>query len=335
MWEMIMEYYRPSINDLITTTCGGITYGEIGYRFSSLVRKRSAHGLERVWREAVGTLLNPVGSVNRLVDSRKAFDPTLPGSEDVGRILNGELMLTGPVIIGSDELAGTRAAPLLGFALTYGDRAGAGWTGRPFDVFDIEGRLRWGPDHPHLSLFIYGALAGRPSTTSLSGPAHFFGLYQQYEDYGFDTMRLAGTSFSGGWTSRIDLRSEARITTSARFGWLGLGASDDFLAEPGERQAYNMATGIAAAADLTLSVRKFDYAKIVWHHYNLFDLNVRGSRVGRETWDILQAQIELPILAGFGLGGEVEYCSRRFDPRDFPGGHRALGELKAFVAWQF
>ncbi|MCK7476722.1 MAG: DUF3943 domain-containing protein [Candidatus Moduliflexus flocculans] len=44
MWEMTMEKYRPSINDLITTSLGGIAIGEIGYRFSALVRKRAPAG---------------------------------------------------------------------------------------------------------------------------------------------------------------------------------------------------------------------------------------------------------------------------------------------------
>ena len=124
MWEVVMEKYRPSINDLVTTTAGGCVYGEIGYRFSALVRKKDARGLGRIWREAVGTILDPIGGVNRLLNGRKDSDPGLPGSPDAGRILNGEVVLTGPVVTRSAELAGTRAAPLVGFTLNYGDPAG-------------------------------------------------------------------------------------------------------------------------------------------------------------------------------------------------------------------
>ena len=335
MWEMMMEKYRPSINDLITTTAGGIVYGEIGYRFSSLVRKRGAHGLGRIWREAVGAVLDPVGGANRLLNGRNDTYPGLPGSPDAGRILNGELMLTGPVVTRSAELTGTRVAPLVGFTLRYGDPAGAGWSGRPFDVFTVAGRLRWGPDRPHLSLLIHGALIGK-TFAGRRDSSHFLGVYQHYEYYGFETMRFSGTSFTGGWSSRFEFNPGVRLTTSARLGWLGLGASDDFLTEPGaERRSYNLATGVTAAADVSVGVKGFDYVTLIWRHYYLFDLNVIGSRVGRETWDILQGQLEFPVWSSFGVGFEAEYCARRFDLRDFPKGHRDLVEARAFVTWQF
>ena len=334
MWEMMMEKYRPSINDLITTTAGGIVYGEIGYRFSALVRKRGARGLGRIWREAVGAILDPVGGANRLLNGRNDSYPGLPGSPDAGRILNGELMLTGPVVTRSAALEGTRAAPLLGFTLEYGDPAGAGWSGRPFDVFTVAGRFRWGPDRPHLSLFIQGALLGKTFAGS-RGSSHFLGLYQHYEYYGLDTMRLSGTSFTGGWSSRFEFTPSVRLTTSARLGWLGLGASDDFFVDETGRRSYNLATGVTAAADVSVGVKGVEYVSVIWRHYNLFNLNVIGSRVGREAWDILQGQIEIPVWSRFGVGLEAEYCSRRFDFKDSTAGSRSLVETRAFVTWQF
>jgi hypothetical protein len=334
MWEYTMEKYRPSINDLITTTLGGIVYGEVGYRFSALVRKTDARGLGRVWREIVGTILDPVGGVNRLFNGRKDSDPRLPGSPDVGRILNGEIFLTGPVVTQSADLTGTRAAPMVGFRLDYGDPAGTGWGGHPFDVFSVNGRLRWGPDRPHLSLFIHGALAGK----HLSGrdrASQFFGVYQHYEYYGFDTMRVCGTSFTGGWSSRFAFGPEVRMAAAARVGWLGLGASDDFYAVVGERRAYNLATGITAAADLGLTVKGFEYFSLIWRHYRLYDLDVPGSRVGHEAWNILQGQVSVPVFARFGLGFTAEYCSRRYDFRDYAPGGRELFEARAFVTWKF
>jgi len=334
MWEMMMEKFRPSINDLITTTCGGIVYGEIGYRFSALVRRREARGVERIWREAVGTILDPVGGVNRLLNGHEDSDPRLPGSPDVGRILNGWLEVTGPVIARSDDFSGSKVAPTILFTIDYGDPGGEGWGGRPFDVFTVDGRLRWGPDRPHLSLFINGALGGK----TLEGPGgtrHFFGFYQHYEYYGIDTMRIGGTSFTAGWSSRFELPAKARLTASARLGWLGLGASDDFLAQGDERRSYNLSTGITAAADLAVAAKGFEYLSLQWRHYHLFDLDVPGSRVGHEGWDILTGQVAIPVLARVGLGFSAEYCARRYDFRDYDPGSRRLFEGRAFLIWQF
>jgi hypothetical protein len=334
MWEMMMEKYRPSINDLVTTTCGGIVYGEVGYRFSALVRRRGARGLERVWREAVGTLLDPVGGVNRLLNGHEDGDPRLPGSPDAGRILNGWLEVTGPVIARGGGFSGSEVAPIVAFTLDYGDQGGQGWDGKPFDVFTVDGRLRCGPDRPHLSLFINGALGGKVFEGP-RGTRHFFGLYQHYEYYGIDTMRVGGTSFTAGCASRLELPSNVRLTASARLGWLSLGASDDFLAVPGERRNYNLATGITAAADLAVAAKGFECLSLQWRHYHLFDLDVPGSRVGREGWDILTGQVAVPLLARIGIGLSAEYCSRRYQFRDFEPGGRRLLEGRAFLVWQF
>ena len=334
MWEMMMEKYRPSINDLVTTTCGGIVYGEVGYRFSALVRKRDARGVGRIWRELVGTILDPVGGVNRLFNGRKDSDPSLPGAPDAGRILNGWLELTGPVIARSDEFSGSEAAPTIAFLLDYGDAGGAGWTGKPFDVFSIDGRLRWGPDRPHLSLFINGALAGR-AYAGRGDSSHFLGLYQHYEYYGLDTMRVCGTSFTAGWASRFELTPNARLTASARLGWLGLGASDDFYGLEGERRGYNLATGVTAAAALAVAAKGFEYLNLAWRHYDLFDLDVPGSRVGQEAWNIFMGQVAIPVLKDIGFGFAAEYCVRRYDFEGFAPGDRKLFEARAFVTWQF
>ena len=334
MWEYMMEKYRPSINDLITTSCGGIVFGEMGHRFSALVRKKDAHGLGKIWREAVGAICDPVGGANRLLNGRQDVDPSLPGSPDAGRILNGELVVTGPVVTRSAELTGTRAAPLLGFSLKYGDPAGTGWTGKPFDVFTVRGKLRWGPDRPHLSLFVNGALFGKKST-SANGNAHFLGVYQHYEYYGLDTMRVCGTSFTAGWTSRFVPTKDVHLTTGARLGWMGLGSSDDFLGFTGERREYNLGTGWVAAAEASIAAKGFEYFNVIWRHYGLFNLRVIGSRPGRESWDIVEGQLAIPVWSKLGAGFVVEYCGRSYDLESFAPGHRRLTEARAFLTWQF
>ncbi len=334
MWEYMMEKYRPSINDWITTSCGGIVYGEIGYRFSALVRKSEARGLGRIWREIVGTVLDPVGGVNRLLNGHEDSDPSLPGSPDLGRVLGGELIVTGPVVARSGELTGTKAAPTLGFTIDYGDRAGTGWTGRPFDVFTVRGRLRWGPDRPHLTLFIDGALFGRKSG-SADGAQRFLAFYQHYDYYGFETMRVGGTSFTGGWDARIAAARNVSVRTGLRLGWMGLGASDDFLDVDAERRNYNLGTGWTASASAAVAVKGLEYLSVMWRHYGLYNLRVTGSRPGREAWDILLGQVEVPLWSSFGLGFAVEYCGRSYRFHSGESGARRLYEARAFLAWQF
>ncbi len=67
MWELFGEVWAPAPNDLANTTLGGITLGEMLFRFSSLTLKNEATGSNRVVREVGAALINPVRGFNRLV----------------------------------------------------------------------------------------------------------------------------------------------------------------------------------------------------------------------------------------------------------------------------
>jgi len=331
-WEMFMEKNRPSWNDLITTTTGGIVYGEIGYRFSTRVRKPDAKGIDRIWREAIGALLDPVGAVNRLFKGRNDDLPSGPASRMAAIPLGGEVTLSGPVIARSADLEGTRAVPLASFTLDYGDQAGEGWSGKPYDAFTVRGRLRWGPDRPHMSLSIAGAVLGRAWGAS-GGFSHFAGLYQYYEYYGIGTLRLGGPSLAAGLTSRFAVSSKIRLATALRLGWLALGGADDFSTDPvGDRRTYNFGTGVMAVAEACVRIGRFECVTASWRHYGLHTFRLQ---VGTEAWDIFLGRVRAPVWRRLGLGVEFESCRRHFDFRDVEPGTRRLYEARAFASVQF
>ncbi len=67
IWEFFLETQPPSINDILSTPLGGMAFGEVTYRLSSLVLNGKARGWERVWRELAGAALNPIRGVNRVI----------------------------------------------------------------------------------------------------------------------------------------------------------------------------------------------------------------------------------------------------------------------------
>jgi len=60
MWEFILETNRPSQNDSIMTTFGGMALGEALYKIAELVYDGNSAGLERTLRNAFAFLINPV-----------------------------------------------------------------------------------------------------------------------------------------------------------------------------------------------------------------------------------------------------------------------------------
>ncbi len=220
-----MEKYRPSINDLITTTAGGIVYGEIGYRFSALVRKRGARGLERIWRETVGAVLDPVGGVNRLLNGRKDSDPGLPGSPTPAASSTASSSLTGPVVTRSarrSRAPGPR--PSLGFTLAL-RRSGRDGLVRA-SLRRVHGRgpaplgarpaapVAVHPRRPRSESRSPGA-AARPISSASTSTTNTTASTR---------CASAARRSPAGWTSRFELGRE-RPADGRRPGWAGSGSA--------------------------------------------------------------------------------------------------------------
>jgi hypothetical protein len=74
LWECCMETTAPSVNDLVNTTLGGMTRGEISHRLSVMILDNTASGSNRLWRELGAAIVNPVGAVTRLLHGDTSRD---------------------------------------------------------------------------------------------------------------------------------------------------------------------------------------------------------------------------------------------------------------------
>ncbi len=80
LWECCMENTAPSVNDLVNTTLGGMTRGEVSHRLSAMILDNTSSGRARFLREVGAAILNPVGSLNRLLRGELGRD--FPNPED-------------------------------------------------------------------------------------------------------------------------------------------------------------------------------------------------------------------------------------------------------------
>jgi hypothetical protein len=67
IWECCMENTRPSTNDLVNTTLGGMTRGEVAHRLSAMILDNEASGKTRWIREIGAGIINPAALLNRLL----------------------------------------------------------------------------------------------------------------------------------------------------------------------------------------------------------------------------------------------------------------------------
>ncbi|MBQ6966100.1 MAG: DUF3943 domain-containing protein [Bacteroidaceae bacterium] len=66
-WELFCETNRPATNDLLSTGIGGAVIGEVTHRVSDIFFDNSKTGARRVVREVIGTFLNPVRGLHRIL----------------------------------------------------------------------------------------------------------------------------------------------------------------------------------------------------------------------------------------------------------------------------
>lgn len=66
-WELFCETNRPATNDFLSTGIGGAAIGEITHRVSDIFFDNTKTGTQRVLREIIGTFVNPVRGVHRIL----------------------------------------------------------------------------------------------------------------------------------------------------------------------------------------------------------------------------------------------------------------------------
>src|SRR6185436_6689548 len=70
MWEYFCENTRPSYNDIVNTPVNGAFIGEILYRLSSNILDDRTRGFQRVSRELLAGLIDPMRGFNRILQGK-------------------------------------------------------------------------------------------------------------------------------------------------------------------------------------------------------------------------------------------------------------------------
>jgi hypothetical protein len=334
MWEMVMEHHRPSVNDLIMTTTGGMFLGEALFRFSNLVLDDSKTGWSRTWREVVGALLNPLGGLNRLVHGD--MFRTRSYHNQIKAPLFLTLYWSGSLTNDNVSTDGAKASPGLEALFVYGEAFKDAASRKPLDYFPLQIIARRTNGQLYFSIYANGILAGK-EPRGKEGQQHLFGLFQHYDYIYNENIRLGGTSFCPGLISAFQLSPHARLTTSAYFGWMMLGASTNEYVGSGAGSSaagidYNYGTGYTAKVDLALQLQKYGSFIIRWAHYKLFTLE---GVDGTDRLNLFQGRYVLPVWKGLGLGLKFTQYRRNSQYDKFPDVKQKLYAFESLIAWRF
>ncbi len=197
MWELFGEVWAPSPNDLANTTLGGITLGEMLFRFSSLTLDNQATGSDRVVREIGAGLINPVRGFNRLVrgetgrisETPPDWRPTrIQASMDVGyRRFSSSASL---------DDSGALDQTFVQFSVFYGSQL-ADLGDKPFSAFQVFGTLasKTANTGALQELRVRGNLAAKPLA---EGGSSRLAAFMTYEYISNPVVDFGAQGFQGG-----------------------------------------------------------------------------------------------------------------------------------------
>jgi len=246
MWELFFEVWAPAPNDLLNTSLGGITLGEMLYRVSSLTLDNEATGTERVFREIGGTLLNPVRGFNRAVDGTmfkhsRTPDEWRPGSIFASVELGYRRFSTNEDITDPSALE----TGYISAGLVYGNALND-VTKSPFSHFRVNLMLAFNPGEGArklAELTVRGTLGGK----ALGAPesASRLGAFMTYDYISNPVVEFGAQGFQGGWlyATRPQHGPALYLDATGVFNPIAAIRSDYFLSAEGRDYDYGIGLG--------------------------------------------------------------------------------------------
>ena len=301
-WEYLGERHRPSLNDLVMTTMGGISLGEMLHRTAWLVRDPTLTGKARLVRELVATAIDPITGANRFISgdaSRLAEKPREYIPSDLYAAFETGVLWRG------DETPVSEAAgsPFVQVNLGYGTLA-EGRSAKPFDAFVVDLRLGGGAGISEGR--VRGRLYGRPLSASFEtqqGSGRHFMTLLTYDYHDNPAFQFGGQGVSTALTDVRRLSAGWHLVSSVSGGVLVLGAMDSLYRAGPDRQ-YDFGPGFDFGAGATIARHGIPLLRVsyggVWLH------TVDGAQADHLAQSV-RADLVVPIRGRLAVGTSAEY----------------------------
>nr|WP_244981964.1 DUF3943 domain-containing protein [Corallococcus exercitus] len=302
-WEVFGENNRPSTNDIINTSLGGLAVGEVLYRLSSMILDNGATGWERGGREVAAGLLNPGRGFSRVVRGEawrvgptpREWTPAhFAGYGRVGFLQEGD---------GAAGKAG-EGRLLIGLGMRHGDPFLDDFR-KPFDSFAVDASFIARQGHflgqaEAQGLLAVTSLVRRPQSQIL------LGAYQFYDFVDIGNYQVGAQSFSGSLLYRHVLKGAMDVRAALDLRGVALAAISTNPTETNERgYDYGPGVGVTLRAALGSWPREYFGVELETSWIHTLDGVVKDHLIheGRLHADI-------PVFRGLGLGGSLQLFRR-------------------------
>jgi hypothetical protein len=349
-WECCGETHPMSINDLVSTSIGGIAVGEMQFRLSSEILDNQSTGKGRFFRELGAFLVDPIRGVNRIISGRNgAVHDNPTDSMDWRPEHETNLLMVGARVIGQGNSISenTKTYFNVGFDHSYGS-AFDNSRRKPFDHMDVALQLSAGEKVPLNVVRISGDLWEKPFGDA-SAPNHVFAITQRFDYLNNTAYEFGGQSLGASLFSRFKLSNKVGLSTRVDGLGLILGAVNSEyakfadVADPERLREYDYGPGLGAAAQAGLNVSNHQILMLAyrfqWISVTNGSIYSKGqSSEGSDANHYLQslgARFLVPIHGGLGLGADGSIFLRKsrysfplFRPID-----QRNPQVRVYLAW--
>ncbi len=358
IWELFLETQPPSINDILSTPLGGMAFGEVTHRLSSLVLNGRARGWERVWRELAATALNPIRGVNRVITGEAWRVGPRYVDEESTKPYGIRLNVGYRLLDYSNSNEYPAHMPSFDVGIRYNNPFAIEGN-IPFEYFDFRMMFNFAPPHPVLGeINLSAPLWGRGNCFSRGSKA-FVGIFQNFNYYN-----------SGALSKREIEKIPFRITEAVAYG---PGAMVDFQLTPQTTLSlngyasgvvlggafcdyydfhdrdYNMGSGYSLRLNGNLSLRQ--RLELAWNveHIHLFTwkgyehkpyktlnphyIDAQGA-VGNSRMQVINLRGGYFFKPSMGISAEVGWRTRQSYYRYFPDVKASAFEIRLLFSYR-
>lgn len=343
-WEMYMEREEPSTNDLLVTSLGGATLGEVLYRLSA---RLVDHPRPNGWRQAGAFALSPMASANRAMLGKRGNYPGYVPIE-MSVFMGGGAHLVSNYSYDNEDVE-TSKTTWSGKTMGWGMELVYGQAGRrvraPFDYFtmqygqllDSKGTLL---DFETMGVLKNFTLAGGKNWIDLS-------LQLSYDVMYGDLVEMSANTIGPSVEFNIQLSEWVRLRMANRAAWIIIGASDfnyeDVLVAQdstlaGELRTYQLGTGLTYKNSLEVEWRDRGILRTHSSLYAMRTMPRSAPHYGATGYDVvakhdIAAEAYLP--ANWALGYRIDAYWKLAAYRQFAPLARVLGTNWMYVRYNF
>ena len=318
-WELFTENVRPSINDLINTTLGGIALGEVAYRMSSLLTS----GNRRAASRQLGALVvSPLSRAQALVQGKtRGLAPAAPQTRST-------LIAIGQRRgVGASPDGVTASHPFVGLTFQYGSVFDE-QISRPYDAFEFSVHLSPN-EHVVLTHASVSGLLARSTLSQSPRSQLLLGLFQHYDYDDLPLTKLSSQSASGALLYRGTLNRRFQLDLGLHAEVVPLGAvSTEYGAV--RRRDYDFGPGLGGRFTATLRHDNRELIRLdgrtVWLH----------SLYGADADHVATAarlSAAVPLVRMVSVGGDINLTVRHSTYRDQPAVTQRVPQFRAYLIW--